>query len=246
MISGPGWFGRVLADVAPRGYPDETRADVDAAVRAIETGLLDFARAIAVEAGVPAAIAEARCVAIAYSMAAVNLADDLADGDCDYLDEPHRSGPTTQYLLQSLFFQKLCELGLPPDLLHAVTRDFEQVAALQHVELATRRWTFDASRRVAEGITGRQIAAYLRVALHASDQADLAERVGLDVGLAAHVALDAESKDERFWSLDEGDREQLRQLALDSIDRATALEIEAIVPVAAQVRRTLDRPEVAG
>ncbi len=239
MISGPGWYGRVLADVAQRHYPTETRVDLSASIRSMQTGLLDFAYGLSVEAGVPPAIAEARCVAVFYSASAVNLADDLADGDCDYLAEPYRSGPATQYLLQSLFFQKVCELGLPVEVIFAVTRDFEQVAALQHVELVTDTWTFDVARRVAEGITGRQIAAYLRISLFGTDLARHAEQIGVDVGLATHVALDAESRDPRFTSLDDTDREQLRQLALEAIGRATALELEAIVPVATQVHRAL-------
>jgi len=229
-----------MADLASRRYPPATRADLDAAVGALQPGILDFAFALGVEAGVPSAVVEARCVAVACSAAAVNLADDLADGDCDYLAEPYRSGPTTQYLLQSLFFQKLCALGLPPELLLLVTGDFEQVAALQHVELATTRWSFDASRRVAEGITGRQLAAYLRVVLFGSPLADRAAALGVDVGLATHVAVDAETGDPRYTSLPEGERAQLRRLALDSLARASALDLVAIGPVAAHVRSALE------
>ena len=240
MIAGPGWTTRVRRDYAARGYPEPTLADLGASVAAIRPGVLDFCFALGREAGVPAAVAEARTVAIAYSVAAVNLADDLADGDCDYLAEPFRSGPTTQYLLQCLFFEKVCALGTPAEVLAAVTRDFEQVAAWQHVEIVTKAWTGELARDVALGITARQVVAYLRIALFGRPPAEHAEALGLDVGLATHVALDAESSDSRFWSIAPRDRDELARSALDAIERAAAFEFEALEPIAAQVRRTLD------
>jgi hypothetical protein len=233
------WHARVMTDVARRGYPTATRSDLDAALRVLQPGILDFTRGLAVEAGVAPAIVDARCIAIAYSAAAVNLADDLADGDCDYLAEPYRSGPTTQYLLQSLFFQKLCELGIPLETLFAVTRDFEQVAALQHVELETGAWQLDVSWRVAEGITGRQLTAYLRIALLGDALAKRAEEIGLDVGTATHVAVDAETRDPRFTSLPETERRQLAARALEAADRACRLDLAAIGAAATHVRNVL-------
>lgn len=238
-----GWPARLRADFARRELPDATRTDLDAAVRAARPGSLDFLLALGHEAGVPAAVAEARCAAVACSYAAVNLADDLADGDCDYLAEPYRSGPTTQYLLQSFFFSKIIELGIPSSVLAAVARDFERVAVGQHLEVATERWTFDLARDVALAITARQLVAYLRIVLFGRPLAEHAEALGLDVGLAAHVALDAESADPRYWSIEPAERRQLAKLALETIDRACALDLEAVAPVAAQVHRALD-PEM--
>jgi hypothetical protein len=230
----------VRSDYARRHVEEAAVADLSAAIRAVRPGILDFVSALAREAGVAPAIVDARCIAIAYSAAAVNLADDLADAECDYLEEPYRSGPTTQYLLQCLFFQKLCELGTPADVLYQVTCDFEHVAALQHVELTTRSWAFDTSRRVAEGITGRQLAAYLRVALAGSDLAKHALAIGVDVGVATHVAVDAQTRDPRFTTLPDVDKIRLVEVALASTERAEAFGLDSIRPVSADVHRALD------
>ncbi len=240
MTRSTAWAGRARRDYGSRGYPDETLADLSSALRAVRPGLLDFVWLATREAGVSRSEAESRCVAVAYSAAAVNLADDLADGDCDYLDEPYKSGPTTQYLLQSLFFQKLCELGMPSVVISAVTRHFERAAAAQHVELTTTAWTTARARQVAEGITGHQLAAYLRVGLHGTPRSEQAEEVGVDVGFAAHVALDADSRDDRFWSLEPSERVTLANDAIDAIERAAALGLAAARPVAAEVHRSLD------
>jgi hypothetical protein len=113
-------------------------------------------------------------------------------------------------------------------------------AGPQALEVRAREWTAPLFRRVAEGIAGRQWAAYLRVLWAGTRLEERAVQVGLALGVAAHVAEDIRSKDTRFTSMPVEDRltvvtwarqaaESLRAQDLRCLDAALR-RIEPILP----------------
>ena len=102
-MSGGAIFQESLRRVMALQLPDEARRDVVAALHAAGLPpLMQFLYEAGHEVGLSAETLRARATAAFLFFAAGNLADDLVDGDVDYLDPPVRLGPTVQFLLQHL------------------------------------------------------------------------------------------------------------------------------------------------
>jgi len=191
-------------------------AEVVAALRAARADVAALLWSLGDLAGRDVGLTLDRAAACFLNYGAANLADDLADGDCDYLDEPRRTGSTVQYLLHHVSYLLLIRAaGLSELALSEVAGDLAAMSGPQRLELRTQTWDLRAARLVAEGITGRQFSAYFRVMWHGTSLAGAAAEVGGAFGFAAHVVTDAASGDPRFTTLP-GDA----QLAL--INDATA------------------------
>lgn len=158
-----------------------------------------------------------RAAALALLQASINLADDLSDGDCDYLQEPVRRAPGTQILLQSLAFLHLVEQGIGPGVLARLTGDIVSAASAQQLEVRTQSWTLDAFAYCADGFAARPCAGYLEVIWSSTSLAGRARDIGARLGFAAHVAGDIESRDRRFESLTPVERTSLLATALAHI-----------------------------
>ncbi len=149
------------------------------------------------------------------NFAAGNLADDLIDGDCDYLDDPIRVGPSTQFLLQNAAYRCWLSSSSPPGALLRCADHLTRAAGPNHVEVRTERWTAALFRHVGEAIVGRQWAAYLEVLWGGSALEAKAGRVGLGIGVVAHVADDIRSADPRWTSLSDDDKASVKAWALE-------------------------------
>lgn len=156
-----------------------------------------------------------RGAAIFFNHCAGQVADDLADGDCHYLEQPHRTGPAAQYVLQNLFHGTLAGCGTRPDVIAAAARDLAEAAGAQHVEVRTRTWTAPLAISVGDGLVGRQYSAYMRILWADTELEPEAAPIGRRLGLALHVVADLKSEDPRIASLDRADRREV-------IDRARA------------------------
>ena len=142
-----------------------------------------------------------RAAALALLQASINLADDLSDGDCDYLQEPIRRAPGTQILLQSLAFLHLLEQGIGVRVLASLSGDIVSAASAQQLEVRTQSWTLDAFEYCTDGFAARPYAGYLEVIWCSTPLAGRARDIGTRAGFAAHVAGDIESRDRRYETL---------------------------------------------
>ncbi len=216
-------FQEALRIVVQQSLPEVSQEDVVAALRAGGSGSLEFVYEAGAEAGLTPAQILSRGAALYFNFCAGNLADDLSDGDCSYLAEPHRIGPCTQFILQNLFFYTLANADLPNHTLSFVARELIRAAGPQHVELRTNRWNKALFRQVAEGIAGRQWSAYLEILWCGTPLADRAEFVGLNAGVAAHTVKDIQSHDLRFVTMEAADK---REVVIWALTAARALHAE--------------------
>lgn len=218
-MSGASLFRNALRRVVALRLPVAAERDLVAALEASRAGSLQLFYDAGREAGLDASALEPRGTALAFCYCAGQLADDLADGDCDYLEEPHRTGPAAQFMLQNLFFACLQEAHLPPDTGRAVALELVQGAGPQQDEVRARRFHLSLARDVAEGISGRQFGAYLAVLWCGTELEPLAIATGRDLGFAAHVCADVRSGDPRYRDLDGAERRALVSLAREAAAR---------------------------
>lgn len=158
------------------------------------------------EAGLPRERLLQRAAGLGCMFAAGNLADDLIDGDCDYLEPAIRVGPSAQYVLQALGFSALAAADIPATLLASVAGELAISASFNHVEVRTQVWTAAIYKEVAENIAGRQWSAYLQLLWAGTPLDGRGERVGRLAAIVGHVSQDLGSEDRRLVSLSDADR----------------------------------------
>jgi hypothetical protein len=213
-------FQEALRILLETPLPEVARDDVIAVLEANRSDLLQFFYDAAREAGTPSEPALRRSAGVFFWYASGQLADDLADGDCDYLDEPLRTGPSAAFLLAHLGYATLVQAGVDAAALGDAARELVCGTGPQHLEVRAKRWDAALFREVGSGIAGRQLAAYLRVLWSNSSLESRALEIGFDLGIAAHVAADVRSGDPRFHSLEAGDRLEILAWAQAAIARA--------------------------
>src|SRR5262249_25089490 len=141
----------------------ESQRGLLASLEAGRPGPLAFVYEAGTEAGLSRHQLLTRAAAIFFSFCAANLADDLTDGDCTYIEEPFRIGPPVQFGLHHLCFLTLAKIALPSRKLAAVARDLALLGGEQATEVSTQRWRAPRLRTVIAGIAGRQWSAYLQI-----------------------------------------------------------------------------------
>ncbi len=202
-------FQEVLRVVVGQSLPEISQQDVVAALEAGRPGPLELLYEAGAEAGLPPETIVTRSVASYFFFCTANLCDDLSDGDCTYLADPYRVGPCAQLALQTLFFHALLRAELPSRTMSKVLEELTAMAGAQHIELHTKQWTAPAFRQVAEGIAGRQWSAYLEILWFGTALAGRAPTIGMNVGIAAHVAKDIQSCDPRYTTLGDRDKREI-------------------------------------
>lgn len=173
-------------------------------------GPLGMLYAASVEAGCSASVARARAAGCFACFAAGNVADDLADGDCTYLERPHATGPATEFVLLHAAYA----LWLGPGEVRAasVARAANLLvggAAQQLTEVRAERFDLATTRDIAAGMGGAQYAAYLLVAWDGTAHEAHAEPIGRAIGNAGFVAEDRRTSDRRYTDLSEEARASL-------------------------------------
>jgi hypothetical protein len=206
-------FQEALRTLRRLDLPEASERDLVAALEVTPREALQLLWAAAAEAGVARDRIVRRGTALLFSYAAGNLADDLIDGDCDYLEPAVRLAPGAQYLLQNLFVATAAE-AVAPEALARCGRELALAAAQQQIEVRTTDWTAERYRVVGEAIAGRQWGAYLAFMLAGTTWEGRAGRLGWCAGIAGHVAEDARSKDPRFWSMGAAERGEVLAWAL--------------------------------
>ncbi|HLT29947.1 MAG TPA: methyltransferase domain-containing protein [Myxococcaceae bacterium] len=181
--------------------PEAATRDVTLALEAALPGPIPVLWSAGQEAGLSPEALLARGSGLFIAFAAGNLADDLCDGDCTLWPDPERHAPYVQYLLQNLALSELVRGGLGAGALGRMGQELARGAGPQALEVRTREWTPALYREVAEGIAGRQWAAYFTALYDGTGQETTAAQRGLALGIAAHTAEDRSSGDLRFYTL---------------------------------------------
>lgn len=187
-----------------------------------------FLLSVALQAGVDPAAALTRAVAVYFHIAALQVADDIADGDCDYVTPAESAGTIAQFMLQDLGFAVLLDAALPNAILREVVRDFALGASAQSLEVRTKRWTQAETRTTAERFGATHYAAYFRLVLHGSHLEADAARLGRALGIGAAIASDLESSDPRLMTLDAGERAELIAWALGATAAVSGTPLPAL------------------
>ena len=201
-MSGGVLFQESLRVLSLSGLHEMAERDVLKALDVAQAhGPLDLIYDCGLEAKLERQTLLTRGVAIFFSYAAGNLADDLADGDCTYLAEPARTGPCVQFVLQNLFFAAALRSGVSCAVLDEVISTLARASGPQLIEVRTRQWTAELTRLVAESIAGLQYAAYLRLLWDGTPLEARAREIGMSLGVANHVAKDLLTQDPRCATL---------------------------------------------
>jgi hypothetical protein len=188
---------------------DSASSDVKATIQKIDPRFPSFLSVFATELALAPRELRTRCVAACLMFAATQLADDLADGDCNYLPDPHRTGPGTHWLLHQLFGQAVLSSTCDRSEIADIYRDLLIVGAAQQREVRGARGALVQAQQLAVGLNGHQYAAYFRLLASGSRWSAEAPKWGMTFGTVLHVVGDRLSRDERFCALSLEDRKQL-------------------------------------
>jgi hypothetical protein len=200
-----------------QSLPVVSRRELMAVLRAGRPGTLAFSYEAGIESGLDNSEVLARSAAIYLLACAVNLTDDLADGDCTYLEGGVGSGVCVQAILLQLSFCVLLQAAVPTRVLVRMSHDLVAAAGAQLIEMKTRTWRASNFRAVANGIGGRLFSAYLRALWSGTRLAHRASRVGMNLGRAVVVWEDMSSRDNRFLSLPKADRREVVAWAVKAV-----------------------------
>jgi len=225
------------------GLPPVAERDVRLALDAAHGGLARLLELAGLEAQLDFTCICERGAGILLMYAAANLADDLADGDCDYLEAPERMGPGVLALLQSLGTCTLARTGLSAERLDGFLSDMIRAAGGQQLELDTRSagaWSLERTREVASAIGGNQLAAYLLALWAGTPLEARASEIGLRLGSASQVASDLRSADARVVELPSDERAQLLAWAREQVESLRTEKLSCLDSLLADLARTLD------
>jgi hypothetical protein len=221
-------FQEALRIVVNHHLAEESQNDLVAALEAGNPGPLTFLYEAGAEAKLSPKEIVDRAVAIFFCFCALNLCDDLSDGDCSYFSEPYRTGPCADFLLQVLFFELLGRIELPRSTLRSVLNDLFEAGGAQLIELRNKKWTAPVSRLVGEGIGGRQWSAYMQILWSGTSFSRRAPAIGMNIGFATYVFEDIQSGDRRFVALSRAHKRQMLEWAASAVGALRAERIKCL------------------
>lgn len=204
------------------------RADLIAVMNRLDPLFFALIDSLAREVGLDTAEAVLRRDAIVFEFGAIQLADDLADGDCAYLEQAARRGPGAQWLLQHLFYACMLESTCSASDLSQAVQELIHVGAAQQLEVRRDTWDLESSTEAALGLNGLQFSAYFRVLASGTKWSERLPQVGLDFGLALHVVSDIRSGDRRWSTLSQPEQQQLATAAAEAAQRVARAELTTL------------------
>ena len=231
-------FLRADEIVHAQGLPPEAVDDITRVLLENRIGTVALLFDIALAAGLSREVAIERCAALFFYIGALQVADDLADHECDYLELPEGSGTVSQIVLQNLFFLTLARSGVPNEVLIEAAEHLVRGAGPQHFEIRTQQWTLEKTRAVARGMGAEHFIAYLKLLLSGTPHVERAEWLGHRIGLLVHYYSDTLHRDDRLWTLPLAHRAAVLNEALEA---AVELKAESWLPVLTLVR-TVEPP----
>ena len=204
------------------------KRDVLTALTKNRTDTPPFLLALGLEARIPPKVALTRVTGVHLNVVALQVMDDIADGDCDYLTPAEGAGTATQYLLQNLSYAALLRAEVPADLLRATALDLAGGASAQSLEVRTKIFTPQSARTMAEGFGGRHFSAYLRIMLHGTPYEAEAAKLGHALGIGVAVSSDISSSDPRVMTLVPAQRAEFISWALAATATASQTSLRSL------------------
>lgn len=221
-------FQRAILLLEASGIQDPLRSEVATALRVSRPGTLQLSYEAGIDAGLGGEELLVRAAAIYCLASAVNVGDDLSDGDCTYFDNPRKTGPCVQAVLRNLFTKTVLDIGVAPNVLSLVVQDLLAAIDAQRLELATNQWNVDGYKRVADGIGGRLFAAYFRLLWGGTLLAQRAPLVGQGIGRILVISEDVTSKDVRYVSMPSDHQQIVVAWALATVSSLRAERLRSI------------------
>jgi hypothetical protein len=203
--------------------PSDGQRDACSAFEQVSPQDLTILLQAALDAELEPARAVPRLAAIWSMTAAINLMDDIADGDCDYLLPA--AAPNVVVLLQSLAIHLALDGAVERGALQAHARGIAMMAGGQCSEVRARSWTGETYLAIATQLGGDQYAAHLSLLWDGTPSAASAHAVGLEIGTVGMVAKDLRTSDFRLTSLADADRLQVVRSALVQLDSLEARKL---------------------
>lgn len=204
--------------IADYGLPPEAANDLLRVMRANRSDTVGMLLDAALDAGLSPESAIERCVGIYFNICTLQIADDLADGDCDYLDPAVGAGTAAQYSLQLLCWISLLRSGLPQSVLLRSAEGLLRGAGPQHFEIRTQTWRPELTRALAQGFGVEHMSAYLHLLWHGTPLAERAQEIGALVGKVLFYYVELKHEDPRLLTLDGQTREALLGEALTALE----------------------------
>ncbi len=218
--------------------PDAER-DTVVALKRVELENLAFFVLAARDAGLPRELAPSRLAAVWALMGAVNLMDDLADGDCDYLPAP--VAPNIVVLLQSLASVLAIDAGVSASGLARASQSLLRMAAGQAVEVRTKAWDAETYKAIADEIGGDQYGAYLGLLWDGTALASSGAELARLIGRAGMVAKDLRSRDPRVLSIPSQARSEVTTWAIGALTTLEAGNLQCARLLSRFARPVLSR-----
>jgi hypothetical protein len=229
----------LMRTVALARFPEIAEGDVIAAINQVPGQSQALLTECAADAVLPFELALVRLSCLWSWAAAVNLADDLADGDCDYL--AGRVAPGVCFLLQSLAGSLAAQSELTLTCQRVALRALARAAAGQSLEVRAQAWNKELYLDVAGLIAGEQYSAYLQMLWDGTPLGASAAQCGRDLGCVGLTLTDVESSDGRFFSMSPRDRECVLAHHHEAIVRLMAHPSRAVMRFAQMARASLAR-----
>lgn len=233
-----GWLLDAALEIVRDSVPkSEARTDLEATLRAIDPRFLGLIGDV-LEGEAKPKLAVPRGAAVVLQVASIQLADDLADQECSYLEDAVRRGPGAQALLQLLAYQSMLKAELGEEALLRALSDLSMVGVAQQREVSRTDWDATSYLELAREINGHQHAAYLTILCCHSAEREL-RSMGIAFGTCAHVVGDAFSWDARWRRLSEDARCDVARVALGECTALLAHVLPALRPHVAALHRLL-------
>ena len=233
-------FRRVQELLRELNLPERVEADLLRVLEAAQPSPLPLIAALGDEAGLTREEILGRGAGLFLSYCAGHLADDLMDGDCDYIDPP-RIGPCLQFLLQNLSQACLARTEIPRAVLAAAGLELARAAGPQPLEVLAAGPDAALYRRLCAAL-GHEWIAFLKLLWADTPLAERAERVGLALGIAGNVALDVQSHDPRLTTLATAEQAEILAWASQAAALLRAEGLRSLADFLADLDPWLRRP----
>jgi hypothetical protein len=230
---------QVIRTLRRQNYPALAEADVERALSRVPAESQVLLIQAAVDADLDEATAIERLCCLSVCAASVNLADDLADGDCHYLDP--RVAPGVSFLLQSWAGALAVRGDVSPAGLEQFWRRLALAAAGQSIEVRTRVWSEELYRQVAQLVAGEQYAGYFRLLWDGTRAEPSATSIGESVGTIAFLHADLVSGDPRFFGMPGSDQLKVLSWCQEFLDTLETSSSRAVLDMVALVRPTFEQ-----
>ena len=240
-MSGGAVFQQALRFINELRLPEPAHGDAVTALTQGRPGPLAMLYLLGADASLPHEKLMARSASLFIGFCCGNLADDLVDGDCTYLEPASLVGPHLQQLLHNVFFAVAAAAGMPDSVVRAASHDLLFAASEHQREVQTTSWSVDVYCRICNAIAGRQYSGYLKILWHDTALALLAEPFGIGLGEVAHVAEDIRSGDRRFWSMPRDEQQVVVEWARATLARLRSHGLFSVETMAKSVGPILDR-----